>query len=307
MSYTSPARPTETVVVSDRVPPLRSGISWGAVLAGGLLALALAATLNILGAGFAAMSVDATARSTPDAGTFTIGAAIWMVLVYAISLFVGGYTAARLSGTFSDTDGVLHGLSVWAIVLLISAMMLGNIVWGVASGAVQATGQVLGGAASVVSSVAERAIPAVTPEALVERAQNALRGGGQPPQQMTTEQRSAEIATLLQRRIADGAFTPEDRARLNALVAAEAGISEQEAAQRVQAAETEAQQTAQRIEAEARAAADAAAEATYMTAFATFGALLLGALAAVLGARRGTREVHLARGVAYDTAAPHRA
>jgi hypothetical protein len=44
-----------------------------------------------------------------------------------------------------------------------------------------------------------------------------------------------------------------------------------------------------------------------MTAFATFGALLLGAFCAVLGARRGTREVHPARGVADDTAAPRRA
>jgi hypothetical protein len=262
MSYTSPARPTDTVVVSDSSPPRRSGISWGAVLAGGLLALALAATLNILGAGFAALSVDAGARASLDAGTFTIGAAVWMVLVYAVALFVGGYTAARLSGTFSDTDGVLHGLSVWAIVFLVSAMLLGNIVWGVASSAVQATGQVLGGAASAVSTAARRAMPAVTPEALVVRAQDALRGTGQPPQQMTTDQRGAAMATLLHRRIANGAFTPGERARLNALVAAEAGITEQEAAERVQAAETEAQQAVQRVEVEARAAADAGAQAT---------------------------------------------
>jgi len=186
-------------------------------------------------------------------------------------------------------------------------MLLANAVWGVASGAVQATGQVLGGAGSAVTAMAERAMPATSPEALVERARNALRGTGQPPQQMTTEERGAEIATLLQRRITQGEFTPADRARLNALVAAEAGITEQEAAQRVQTAEREAQETAQRLEAEARAAADAAAEATYMTAFATFGALLLGALAAVFGARRGTREMHLARGVAYDTTSPRRA
>lgn len=296
MSHTSSTRSAIPVAATDPLPPRHSGISWGAVLAGALLALALAATLNILGAGFAAMSVDATGRDTPEADTITIGAAIWMVLVYVVSVFVGGYAAARLSGTFSDTDGVLHGLSVWAVVFLLSAMLLANAVWGVAAGAVQATGQVLGGAGAAISSVAERAMPATGPEAWVERAQNALRGTGQPPQQMTTEERAAEVATLLQRRIANGALTPQERTRLNALVAAELQISEQEAAQRVQAAEAEAQQAAQRLEAQAREAADAAAEAAYLTAFATFGALLLGALAAVFGARRGTRDLHLARG-----------
>jgi len=299
MSYT-PSAPVADVPAGV---PSRSGISWGAVFAGGVLAIAIAATLNILGVGFAAMSVDTMGRDTPDAATLTMGAAIWMVIVYTLALFVGGYAAARLSGTFSDTDGVLHGLSVWAVVFLASALMLGNAVMGVAAGAAHLTGQVAGGAANVMTGVAERMVPA-SPEAMVERVQRTLRGMGQPPEQMTSEERGAEIATILGRRIQDGAFTILDRERLNALVAAEAGITPQEAAQRVQQAEAEAQEAMQRTEAQAREAADAAAQAAYLTAFAVFGALLVGALAAVIGARRGTRDMILVMrtgGEVYDT------
>jgi hypothetical protein len=302
MSYTSSATVADAPA---RAPAQRAGISWGAVLAGAVLAIAIAATLNILGAGFAAMSVDAVGRDTPDAGTLTMGAAIWMVIVFALALFVGGYAAARLSGTFSDTDGVLHGLSVWAVVLLASALILGNAVMGVASGAAQLTGQIAGGATGIVREAAERMVP-TSPEAMIERVQETLRGTGQPPEQMTTEQRSAEIATILGRRVQAGAFTIQDRDRLNVLVAAEAGITPEEAAQRVQQAEAEAQQALTRAEAQAREAADAAAQATYLAAFAVFGALLVGALGAVIGAQRGTRDVLLVTrtgGVAYDTRA----
>lgn len=300
MSYTPSATAAE---VPARAPILRAGISWGAVLAGGVLAIAIAATLNILGAGFAALSVDAVGRDTPDAGTLTMGAAIWMIIVYTLALFVGGYTAARLSGTFSDTDGVLHGLSVWAIVFLASALMVGNAVMGVASGAAQLTGQIAGGAATAVTGAAERMAP-TSPEAMVERVRETLRGTGQPPQMMTTEERSAEIATILGRRVQAGAFSILDRERLNALVAAEAQITPEEAGQRIEQAETEAQQALDRAEAQAREAADAAAQAAYLTAFAVFGTLLLGALGAVFGAQRGTRDVILVSrtgGEAYDT------
>jgi hypothetical protein len=301
MSYTSNAPAADAV---QRTPALRSGISWGAVLAGGILAVAVAVTLNILGAGFAAMAVDAVGRDTPDAATMSLGAVSWMVIVYTLALFVGGYTAARLSGTFSDTDGVLHGLSVWAVVLIVTALIMGNAVMGVASGVAQLTGRIAGGAATIVSSAAERIAPTSSPEAMLERVQRTLRGTGLPPGQMTTEERGAEIASILGQRVQADAFTPQDRERLNALVAAEFGITQEDAAQRVQQAEAEARQMLDQAEARAREAADAAAQAAYLAAFSVFGTLMLGALGAVIGAGRGTRDMQLvtrARGEAYDT------
>ncbi|MBL6081889.1 hypothetical protein JMJ56_28295 [Belnapia sp. T18] len=279
-----------TAVLPEGGPALPSRISWGAVIAGSLIAAVIAAMLNILGAAIGATTVDAVAQATPGAARMGIGAAIWLVIANTLALAVGGYTAARLSGTADDTDGILHGLAVWAVAFLVSAVMIGNMLAGLASTASSAVGSVAGGASSAVSGVASQVAPDASPTALLNRAQDTLRGTGGDPRAMNTQQRSAEITSLLGRRIARGAFAGEERARLDTLVAAEFGIPPEEASRRVQAMETEAQRTATEAATRARQAADATARATSIGAFGTVAALLLGAIAAVLGARRGTRD-----------------
>ncbi|WP_246521825.1 hypothetical protein [Neoroseomonas terrae] len=271
-------------------PALPSRISWGAVLAGSLIAAVIAATLNILGLAVGATTVDAVAHATPGAAQMGIGAAIWLVIANTLALAAGGYTAARLSGTTDDTDSVLHGLAVWALAFLVSAVLVGNLLAGLVSTASSAVSNVAGGAASAVSGVASQAMPDTSPSALVDRARDTLRGVGGEPQAMTTEQRGAEITSLLGRRIARGSFAGEERVRLDTLVAAEFGIAPEEASRRVQAMEAEAQRSAAQAAALARQAADATARAASIGAFGTVAALLLGAAAAVLGARRGTRD-----------------
>ncbi len=115
--------------------------------------------------------------------------------------------------------------------------------------------------------------------------------GPSEPARMTTEQRGAEITGLIGRRVANGSLADADRQRLNALVAAEAGIPQQEAAQRVQAYEAEAQRLAAETEQRARRAADAAATGAATTGFLVFAALLLGAVAAAFSARAGARNL----------------
>ncbi|MXP66097.1 hypothetical protein E0493_22390 [Roseomonas sp. M0104] len=277
-------------ILPEGGPALPSRVSWGAVIAGSLIAAVLAATLNILGTAIGATTVDAVAHATPGAARMGIGAAIWLVIANTLALAAGGYTAARLSGTADDTDGILHGLAVWALAFLVYAVLIGNLLASLASTATNAIGSVAGGAASAVAETASQAMPDVSPKALVDRARDTLRGAGGDPQAMTSEQRSAEITSLLGRRIARGEFSGEQRARLDALVAAEFDIPPEEASRRVQAMEAEAQRTAAEAAERARQAADATARATSIGAFGTFAALLIGAVAAVLGARRGTRD-----------------
>jgi hypothetical protein len=112
---------------------------------------------------------------------------------------------------------------------------------------------------------------------------------------MSSDQRKAEIGTLATRRVTDGSLSQQDRDRLNQLVAAEFRISLQEAQQRVQQAEQQATQAAQRAEETARQAANATATGASTAAFAIFATMLLGAIASVLGARRGTRDILLVR------------
>jgi hypothetical protein len=181
-------------------------------------------------------------------------------------------------------------LAVWAIALLVSAALLGNLVAGVASTAASTASSAVGGAASGVGSMVSSAAGQANPSAVMDRAMNTLRGTGGAPEQMSTEQRAAEMSSLLASRAARGSFTGDERTRLNALVAAEAGVPAEEAARRVQAVEADAQRMATEAARQAREAADATARAASIGAFGTFAALLLGAIAAVFGARRGTRD-----------------
>ena len=156
-----------TARVPEGAPSLPSRISWGAVIAGAVVALAIALMLNALGAGVGATTIDATGRDSPSASSFGIGAAIWLLISNLIGLGVGGYVAARLSGTSDNTDGTLHGLAVWGTTFLISAVLLGNLVSGIASTAATGASNLLGGVAqgagSAVSAVGQQAAGMVDP------------------------------------------------------------------------------------------------------------------------------------------------
>jgi hypothetical protein len=294
-------------VLPEGAPSLSSRVSWGAVIAGAVVALTVGLMLNALGAGVGATTVDAAARDTPSASSFGIGAAIWVLVSNLIGLAIGGYTAARLSGTSDNTDGTLHGLAVWGTTFLISAVLLGNLVSGIASTATAGASNLLGGVARGAGSLASTAGEQVAnrtstgtlqsaTQGLVDRVQGALGGSGGNPAAMTSDQRKAEMGTLATRRVTDGQLSQQDRERLNQLVAAEYGISPQDAQQRVQQAEQQAAQATQRAEETARRAADAAASGASVAGFSIFGIMLLGAIASVIGARRGTRDLLAFRG-----------
>ena len=78
-------------------------------------------------------------------------------------------------------------------------------------------------------------------------------------------------------------------------MAAEYNIAPDEAQRRLQQVEQQATQAAQEAERRAREAADAAATAGAVAAYWVFAAMLLGAVAAVLGARIGTRSALVGR------------
>lgn len=284
-----------TATVPEGAPALPPRISWGAVLAGGVVAVAIGALLNLLGLAVGTTVVDATHAQTPSAGSFSIAAGIWLMVANLIGLLGGGYVAARLSGSTDETDSILHGLSVWAIGFLISALVLGNVVAGTASTAFQGASSMLGGVAQGAGQAVQAAAPAardaaqgVNPQAVIDRVQASLQTGGDPAA-MSSDQRKAEMATLVGRRVRDGGLAQSDSDRLTALMAAEYQIPQTEAQQRLQQVEQQLQQAAQETERRARQAADAAATGAAVAAYWAFAAMLLGAIAAVLGARLGVR------------------
>src|SRR6516162_3345295 len=91
----------------------RSRISWGAILAGAIVAVATTLLLSLLGAAMGASSIHALDTTSTDLANYGAGAAIWEIINLALSMAFGGYIAARLSGTHSHLDAELHGVGRW--------------------------------------------------------------------------------------------------------------------------------------------------------------------------------------------------
>jgi hypothetical protein len=98
----------------------RSRISWGAVLAGAVVAVATTLLLSLLGAALGTGSIHTLDTTSTDYGT---GGAFWEIVNVALSMALGGYVAARLSGTHSHLDGELHGMTMWGVAVLLGSVL----------------------------------------------------------------------------------------------------------------------------------------------------------------------------------------
>lgn len=249
----------------------RSRMSWGAVVAGTAVAIAVSLLLNIFGVAF-------------GVGLFH-GAGVWVVFSTLIAMAIGGYVAGRLAGTFSHLDSELHGLTVWAFTVLLSAFLIARLVSAEVTVTTRATESPDSATAAMVADQGELARLA-SPQGLVDRLRESLNTGGDPSL-MTRQQINAEIGLLINRRLANGSFDPVEHDRLIALVAQRDGLNREEATLRVSRMEHEADAAAIR----ARTSIENASLAASRAASGVGASLLLGLAAALLGAWFGTRHV----------------
>jgi hypothetical protein len=105
-----------------------SRMSWGSVLAGALVAGASMILLSLLGVAFGAGGLRFTQTTASDMAGYGLGAGIWTAIVLILSMGFGAYVAARLSGTHSHLDAELHGITVWAIAILLMIVLLAQAV-----------------------------------------------------------------------------------------------------------------------------------------------------------------------------------
>jgi hypothetical protein len=125
------------------MPAWAGRISWGSVLAGVLVAIAAQLLLSALGVlvGFGA----ATVTTIAELRDISAGIGIWTAISALISLFIGGWVASRLASTQLSSDGIWHGLTVWAFALvagiLLSTLGITGLL-GFATNAAQALGGV---------------------------------------------------------------------------------------------------------------------------------------------------------------------
>ena len=138
----------------------RSRIHWGAIIAGALIAVAIAFALNLLGLGIGLATINPATESDPFAGIGT-GAVIWYIISTLLALFAGGYVAARMAGFPKKSTSALHGLLAWALFTFLSLYLLNS--------AVGMAFNVVGSTLSTVANTAGNAVAAVVPDNLGQR------------------------------------------------------------------------------------------------------------------------------------------
>lgn len=123
-------------------------LSWTAVIAGALLAIAVHVVLGLVGAALG------LAASPSDSRALGAGAAAWALLTPFVATLLGAWLACRMCDARDATTAGIHGVLVWSIGLIAGAIFLTGTL---ASGAMTA-----GTAASGNAGTAERVRREVT-------------------------------------------------------------------------------------------------------------------------------------------------
>ncbi len=125
----------------------RPMISWGAILAGAFIAFVVNATLMSMGGGIGFSSFDPEQGDSVGRGAMLAAGAFWFI-AGLISLFAGGYVAARMSGYRERVVAGLHGLCAWAVASAVTIVLVATGIGSAVGAAVGLVGSGLRGAAS---------------------------------------------------------------------------------------------------------------------------------------------------------------
>ena len=271
------ARPLEAPVTAAAGEA--SYVDWPAILAGAVLAAAIAFVLLTFGSAIGLTAVSAEPGEGASLLWLGIASGAWFVWVAVSAFAAGGYLAGRMRRPFADAtadevetrDGA-HGLLVWATGALLGALLATSGVTGL-----------VGAAASGAGAVARTAVDAAA-EAIggdIGDLTGRLTRGRLDAPALDAETRE-QINGILAR-LRDGELAAEDRTYLAEVVASRTGTTPEEASAQVDAAAAEAKQ----LYDQALAAAEQARKAAAIAAFVVAATLFVSAAAAWFAATTG--------------------
>lgn len=252
---------------------IRRNISWSAIVAGAIVASALFIVLITFGVavGIAVGSPAPTWRDSSFA--FWIVSGLYLILVAIVSFGAGGYTAGRLHQHAPDPDleenelrSGLHGLTVWALAVVIGALL--------AAGGASTVMPAVGTQGTTQSrSVGAENLLAYELDRLF-RADRRAAGGD-------LDYERSEAGRILLTTNGRAGMLQDDRAYLARLVAARTGLSATDAQTRVNAVVVSSGDALQR-----------ARRTGVLMGFMTAAALLLGAAVSWFATQRGERDAY---------------
>jgi hypothetical protein len=252
-----PASSTSGSIVDASVPVHNeahsTGISWAAVIGGAFVSASLSLILLALGTGLGFTAISplsgATGSATASISILTIGRAAiaWLIFTQIIAAALGGYLAGRLRTKWVDvhTDEVYfrdtaHGLLVWAVGLVVTAVFLGSAATSLAGGTAQRNSTGTASAASDASPLNPNAY-------LID---TLFRPGTPAAERQASERNDASARSQAERIFAhglrEGELSGADSTYLAQLVAASTGISLADADKRVGDAFDEARSNAEK-------------------------------------------------------------
>jgi hypothetical protein len=268
-----------------------SGVSWPAVFAGGVTAAAVSVILLLFGAGLGLSSVSPWPHDGVSATTFTVLAAIWLIVVQWVASIFGGYMAGRLRTKWVGvhTDEVFfrdtaHGFLAWALGTLIVAGLLAFAAAGAAGTGTQAAATLSANTSQTSYFVDELFRENANPNAAVSGGSAIASPAASDVTGLSDQQDRSQAATILAEGMTNGGVSQADTAYLTRIVSGRTGLAPADAQTRVQ--DVLNQENASITK--AKQVADATRKASAMAAIYTFISLLIGAfIASVAGAIGG--------------------
>ncbi|MET0219482.1 MAG: hypothetical protein ABW213_02370 [Tardiphaga sp.] len=243
-------------------------LQWTPIVAGALTAAAISSILVSFGA-TVGLGVSSTAPTWRDASVgLWLLSGLYLVLQALISFGCGGYIAGRVRAPYARTAGEdierrdgLHGIAAWALAVVLGAALAGLI-------------------GSAVSRPTALSSPSATtePTALSYEIDHLFRSARRVPTAELAPARSEAGRILLTASSHSGVST-DDRTYLVQLVTIATGLTGADAERR-----------ADTVIADARSAIRHARAGTIVLSFSIATALLLGAVAAWIGAENGGRH-----------------
>jgi hypothetical protein len=265
--------PVNATVVAEQA---NVGVAWDAVAAGAVAASALTVLLVAFGAGLGFSAISPWSDSGLSAASFSTATGIYLVLISIMASALGGYLAARLRTRFAGLHGnevffrdSAHGFIAWAFATVLTATALAAALAHIANGAAAGLATTAGPQSAnpqavYVDKLFRSSNPGAPAAATAQNAPNANTPRAEVLRLWT--------ASFAQRKD----LAPEDRAYIARLVAAQTGLSPDEAQKRVDQVVTE-----------AKSALDQARHGAAKLSFWLTAALLFGAFAASLAAVEG--------------------